>query len=58
MAAIGPRGCNRFYSGSYESTHTGDGQMDGRTRTEVYEFVRSNVVKHHLSGKFSLVNVR
>ena len=33
----------------YESNHTGDGQTDGQTRTEVrtiniYEFIRSNVM--------------
>ena len=33
----------------YESNHTGDGQTDGQTRTEVrmgkiYEFVQSNVM--------------
>ena len=33
----------------YESNHTGDGQMDRKTRTEVrtgkiYKFVRSNVI--------------
>ena len=48
------------YLDKYESNHSGDGQTDGRTRTEgrtgnIYEFLRSNVVTHGVMENWTLM---
>ena len=44
----------------YESNHTGDGQMDGQTRTkirtrEIYKLVRSNAVTRGVTERCTLM---